>query len=581
MGSAQRDLYAQNRRESGDQSERFLDLRIDLCRDAGGRKPGEIIESFGGRWDRRLKAYVDEAEAGVCFTLHDGQLPIGRWWADYCREYSAGRRLEVDVIYDVPSNDNARVTVAVKKKRRCRSLALAGGRRGGKTDIAIKMGVTFAVMVPGSRVWFVSESIPKTEELALELEALLPTGWYKALGAPWFTYKLPNGSVIWLRSAHDPEMLKRGRADLVILNEAQNMRQRAFVNCRGALADSAGLLIIAANPPDTAEGQWVAEHVEATMAHRRAAFYFLLDPRKNPYIDYEGLEDLALEVDERTFAIEVLGEFRPRNDLAMYAWSAQLAPVGNIAPTPELGCITPEFLKRYFPALDLEACLGLDFQRYPYPCAVAVDAFIPDPTDPLHRPRLWYTDETTVDEGDEADLSEALIMKGYDPTRTVLIADASAEFQDIERDPKKPKRSSFAILRALGWKHIYPPDPKMRRNPNVIERLKATNAMMKVAGQVMGLTGGQPLVVANPQGWSGRRLFSDPRNIQLNEALRKCPAKNGVPDRRSEYAHLIDGATYPIWRFFPRRAVPKATPRVEGIKREERQGGRRRDFEGI
>lgn len=481
-------------------------------------------------------------------TVHRGQEEAARWWATWAEAYAVGARARTIVLRDDGRGQWAPDEAVV------RSMAMCGGRRSGKTDWAAKSGFMFSVLRPRSRVWMVSESLPKTEELELELLDLMPRDWYRHLGAPWFQFRLLNGSIITLRSAHDPEKLKRGRTDYAVLNEAQNMPKRAYVHVRAALADNAGLCVIAANPPDDAEGQWVADHVEETIAQRRSCKYFALDPRKNPYIDHSALEDMRGELDERTYAIEILGEFRPRTDVVMHAWSA----ARNVLPVPELGCITPAFLARYFPGRGATDVIGVDFQKYPYICGVTLDAFVADATDPRRRPRLWYTDVVLV-EGNETEFDAALRARGYEPRTTILICDASGAWQNVERTKGA---GSHDMLRELGWRLVFRPDSRMKANPNVVERCKVANGCYKAADGT-------------------RRVFSDPRLHELNQALLKWENRGGVPFRRSEYAHLCDSATYPLWRFFPRRMRPPKAEYVGSTGAAGAGTSRRKELEGI
>ena len=60
-----------------------------------------------------------------------------------------------------------------------------------------------------------------------------------------------------------------------------------------------------------------------------------------------------------------------------------------------------------------------------------------------------------------------------------------------------------------------------------------------------------------------RRRFSSPRCVRVTRAMKSWPNKNGAPYRLSEFAHVCDSVSYPIYRFFGR-------PKVKGIKSEFR-----------
>src|SRR5262245_53016552 len=312
--TARRALYAQIRAEETRATERYVDLRADYI----AHDRSEHFMALGGRYDRKAKRF-DDSPAASCklFKLHPGQYEAGRWFAAWMRGYLEKR----------PIQENGRVI---------RSMLLAGGRRGGKSDLGVKVGVGFALAVPKSRVWLVSPSIPETEELELALLDWLPRRWYNRLGAPWYRFLLPNWSTITLRSGHDPEALKRGRADFVVLNEAQRMHERVFAIVRPQTADQGGLVVLCANPPEDPVGQWIADMVEETQAGRRPTKYIHLDASKNPYVDQRSLDDLALEVDERTYRVERHGEFLPRLDIVFHSWS----PTLNIQPRPDVGNVT-------------------------------------------------------------------------------------------------------------------------------------------------------------------------------------------------------------------------------------------------
>jgi hypothetical protein len=514
---ALRDLSS-SRIEGQDQ---FLDLRVDLvCQDDKGKlhDDAETILTVGGVWDRQKKRYTAIADQFRRLGLHPGQTEAARWISRWFEAKRAGEKM-------------------LDRGKPVYSVLLHGGRRAGKTDLGVKAGVAYAVARARSWVWLVSENQAKTEELDQEVERLLPNHWYAYRAAPWYQYVLANGSIIWLRSAHKPLALKRGRVDFAVLNEAQNMSETAFAIVRAATADNGGLTLLAANPPENPIGFWVERFMEEARAGKRQAREFGLDSTRNPHIDHESLEAMRAEVDDRTFRREILGEFLPRTDVVFHAWSNSAA--GNVRPPPELANadVTRAFTKRHL-GREFTCILGMDFQRVPYPCAVEMRLFR-DPESDL-EPLIWLTRYVVAEDGDEAALSEALLAVGYDPMLTAIVADASGAYQGIDRTKKI---GSHEILQGLGWKWIYKPDKDMDKNPLIMERCRATNTLMKSAS-------------------GKRRLFSDPANLGLNEAIKNWENRQGAPYRRSVYAHLCDAATYPVWRFWPHRGrkVRQAPP---------------------
>jgi hypothetical protein len=521
-------------------SERF----VDLCLVLRVKETGEELIRVGGQWDRREKRYVGPATRARVITIHRGQEKAARWLCDWLRRRASGNWSGFRRVY---------------------SALFSGGRRGGKSFLAVVALCLFAVMVDGANVWAVSPTQERTAELDGYLRRLLPGHWYQYRGDPKWEFRFLTGSRIVLHSGHKPSSLKQGRCDLALYNEAQLMAEAGYVQLRGAIADTGGLVLLAANPPESEIGRWVETHFERARAQTIDAEAFDFDPRLNPEIDYGALASMAKEVDDLTYRREVLGEFVPIGTIVFHAWSDAVSvrdvPAGFIDIT---ATFTSERLGRSFGYI-----IGADFQRTPHMAAAVLKVFR-DPADPAGTPLLWVVDEVVVANADEDDLVDALEefgrwrhgqprdAEGYRgwskegdntdaPVLACVIADASGDWQDADRTRGK---NSFDKLRARGWKWIYKPDPNAGRNPEIMERVKATNALLK-----------------NHAG--DRRMFSVRGNERINRAMRCWEMRNGFPHKRSEFAHACDAVTYPIYRFYGR-------PKVRTIKKGDYRGVGRR-----
>ncbi len=516
---------------------------VDMCISLRVHETGEELIRVGGRWDRRKKRYCGEAKRVRVLRVHRGQVRAARWFAEWLKR---------------------RATGDWEGFRRVWSAMFVGGRRGGKSKFAVWAVAMFVLTISGSQAWAISPTQEETDELERAIRDTLPSHWYKFRGDPRWEFKLANGSVIRLLSGHKPSSLKRGRVDFALYNEGQLMTKQGYVQLRGATADSGGLTIIAANPPDLPIGRWIEELYEkarasiandnaggATRGVRVEAFDF--DPRENPFIEYQSLADMATEVDDHTFRREVLGEFVPIGDVVFYAW----ADGASIREVPShFVDITERFTKEHF-GRAFRHIIGADFQRTPHMAAVVLKVYV-DPDNP-EVPLLWVVDEMLVSDGDEDDLVDAIEAPtmgarcpccegraGYVAAECVVVADASGEWQDADRTRGK---GSFDWFRKRGWKAIYQPDKEMKRNPEISERVKVGNFLLRARD-------------------GRRRLFSCPHNEQTNRAMKRWEIRNGAPFRRSEFAHVCDAVTYPCWRFFPRKHVKTSRFTYEGGKRE-------------
>ncbi len=550
---------------------RYLDLAIslrvaDVEKDENGRprwKDGtdEQILKVGGRWDRRRKRWgrgkAGKARKMLVLRFHRGQEDAARWFADWLRRFV--------------KND-------WRDYRRAWSVLLIGGRRSGKTHIACAAMVVFAVLNPRALLWAISPTLETGDELDENFRAVLPRGWYirkQAKTGRSTTYRLANGSRILLKSGVKPQRLKAGRIDMCLLNEAQELSQLAYTKVRAPIADRGGVVLMTANPPDAPIGRWVEDHYNGVRAGRIDGVAFEFDPLRNPWINYEALASIGNEIDAKSFERDVLGLFPPIGDIVMHGWSDR----DSIRePTPNLVDVTAELCRAKL-GRAAGYLVGMDFQKTPHMAAVVYKLFR-DPTDvsAVEEVIAWIVDECIVEDADEHDLLDALeetprwqmgdrkpetrpadregyrgwIEHGTDdpeaPVHCAVVMDASAWWQD---GAHSKGRRSDRELAARRWTHCHRPRPEkgrdglpMRNNPDVSERVKLANARLKVQN-------------------GKRRLFSCAHNETTNRAMRSWEnsKSSGQPNRSSDYAHPIDAATYPIYRFF---AVPKTkSPRGE------------------
>ena len=510
---------------------RWVDIRLELR--AEGTE--ELLLSVGGRWSPEERAWSGDGAKARVLYLHEGQLEAGRWWARWLRGFITG----------APDADLARIW----------TMFLGGGRRGGKSDLALKCLATFCVAFDGALAWAISPTQDETQELRDGLDELLPLSWIRYYEADE-VYEFAHGSRLFLRSGFKASSLKRGRVDLVVLNEAHNMSEAAYAMVRPATGDIGGLTILTCNPPDKPLGRWVDEFYLEAKGGKRHARVFEFDATRNPHVVHESLEDLKDDLDPVRYARDVLGEFGlPLGDRVLYTWSS--LPTGNVRPTPATGCCAAPFFRRHL-GREYAAAVGMDFQISPHLAAVLYLPFVdPSLEDPLSDPLLWVPAGGGIAvEGDENDLVDALEALGLDGKTTAAIVDASGETQDAAH---KPGRTSWAMLRARGWTNLLKPDARQERNPLVLERVAISNARVRNAA-------------------GKRRLFSDPANVALNKAAANWEIKNNFPARRGHWCHMGDAMTYPLCRLYP-RARPKTAYEYKRV--EPGRSARRRDLDEL
>lgn len=480
---------------------------------------GERIARFGGRWDRKLREFVGDAPRSRVVRLHPGQEAFARWFDEWIAEHQGAEPRRGPPIYNC---------------------LLAGGRRGGKSMVGVNAGCSYAVAVPDAIVWCVAPSDSYHDEVIGYIEECLPRHWYESISKPNPTYYLGNGSRIVLRSGFHARKLKKGRADFVFLNEAQQIEEQSMGTVSASIIDRGGLVLSAANPPDVGDdGVWVADMAtECRRGLRRHGRFFFFDPELNPEIDQSALKAQRETMSEHEYAVQIKGEFRLPPDAVLHAWDQ----TQNEQPVPDVAVdVTEEFTRKY-EGRGYADIVSIDVQSYPWIAAIRWRAYRnPEVPNVIEQSLLWGIGEVFLDQGDEVDVADELkSFPGLDPDRTLVIVDASAEWQQANRSEELQRaeykgKGSADMFRGEGFRWVVPPDSYMKANPDIADRCRAANARICTA--------------------SGRRLiFVDPERCPRTvAAVRQWRVVNGKVSRHSQFAHGGDALSYLIWRFFPRR----------------------------
>lgn len=519
------------RRLEDHEKNRHLDLCLVVC-----DPDGEEIYRVGGKWDRYANrgrgAYVGDAETGRVIKLRPSQVEAARWFAAWL--------------------ENRRSWLAKRPgvKRPDHVLFLGGPRRGGKTVDAVLFVMSLCLEVPGAVTYIVSATI----ELREEIERLfagdptgswkgLPAHWYEYFKTPQFKYYFANGSTCRNVSGAIPARMKRGKAHAVLINEAQEQAASVATYSVPSVIDTNGLAIFAANPPDKPKGQWINGFREKLrgideegrpLCAEVEGQYFAVDPALNDTID-QGLRGAVAvtlaAIDEDAAKRDATGLWLPVGDLAYPKFIARPTDRGGmVGPPPDtLKDITREALRRARAPYNYDYVIGGDFQAA-WAMVAAVFRVFERPTD--RKQIYWLVDEVVV-EGDEIDLSDDVIEKGYSPDNAIWIPDATGEMQDGKHSKRN---TSFGKLQKQGWK-VIPPNEKVSEgaknavNPRVYKRL---GMMFKLMQE--------------------ERFFVAPHCKIMVEALSKCPLHKGryggmVP--YGDFSHPTDACGYPLWKLEP------------------------------
>lgn len=487
---------------------------VDLCLVLRSKNTRETILYAGGQWDQVERRYTNsDPHAAKVIDIHEGQVDFVRWYATWLESFREG---------------NPRDT----------SIVLAGGpRRGGKTFALFACQIALCLDVPLSIAWAVSVANTERDELDRQIKETLPSSWYSYREWPKHQTTMLNGSVLTNVSADDPDTTKRGRVDLVFLNEAQKMQSRVLTNAIKGTADRGGLAILAANPPETSKGEWTYDLHEAItegkFRHNRPR-YFHFDSRLNPFIDQDANEragEVLWILDPETARANDAGVWKRPGDLAYEAFRRR----NNVKPPPDLGDITEEWTRRKL-GRAYRYIGGYDPNDRPHHAGTVWKLF-----GTLDSPILWAVDELIVENADGEDHFCEIAAAKYDRESIVWVMDNSCFFQDSKH--KRNGKNSVDYFRGWGYRceMNQPPAKNSKsgcaRNPDIELRVSLVNKLLYESDDKLKLA----------------RMFLSPECVLLCDAFKRCASKkvrHGYGPVGRE-AHVTDTAGYVAWWVWP------------------------------
>lgn len=186
------------------------------------------------------------------------------------------------------------------------------GRRGGKTTLAALELINFAVNNPNSIIWYVAPTYKMAKQILWEmLRTLMPEAGVDKRNETELSMRLKNGANIFLKGADNPDSLRGVRIDLAVFDEVAfiNRWDEVWKVMRPTLADSKASVIFISTPNGFNHFKDMAERVDPDWQ------YFHFTTYDNPHIPPEEIEAMKNEMDEDSFAQEILGEFRKMSGL--------------------------------------------------------------------------------------------------------------------------------------------------------------------------------------------------------------------------------------------------------------------------
>lgn len=186
------------------------------------------------------------------------------------------------------------------------------GRRAGKSYLVSVEILRFATEQEKSIVWYVSPTYKQSKAIMWSmLKDLVPPEAIKRTNETELYIELLNGSQIHLKGADNPDSLRGVRIDLCIFDETAfiDKWEDVWKVIRPTLADSKADVWFISTPNGFNHFKTLSEMNDPDWSYHHYTTY------DNPHIPREEIEAMKKEMDEDSFAQEILGEFRKMSGL--------------------------------------------------------------------------------------------------------------------------------------------------------------------------------------------------------------------------------------------------------------------------
>jgi len=106
---------------------------------------------------------------------------------------------------------------------------VVAGRRWGKTELSSTEIIVAAASKPDQLVWYIAPTYQMARDLMWEkLKRLVPRVWIRKANETRMSMEFVNGSRIMLKGADKPDTLRGVGLNLVVLDEAQDIKEATW-----------------------------------------------------------------------------------------------------------------------------------------------------------------------------------------------------------------------------------------------------------------------------------------------------------------------------------------------------------------
>lgn len=193
-----------------------------------------------------------------------------------------------------------------------RFVVLACGRRSGKSTLSALKIATFVQKHPNSIVYYVSPTYAQSKSIMWEmLKSYIPSHWVKKANEAELKIELVNGAKVELKGADtEPDRLRGVKIDFLICDEVAYFKNwRTVWNnvLRPTLIDSKGKAIFVSNPNGF---NHFYDLYNLGQSGDQDFSSYKFTTYDNEFIDSTEIDKMKAEMDEDTFAQEIMAEFK-------------------------------------------------------------------------------------------------------------------------------------------------------------------------------------------------------------------------------------------------------------------------------
>ncbi len=315
------ELFRESRKQTSSESQKWNKERQQGGESRVGNKQGKFItrneeqSSSQKLWREKFK-FKDNRETGnrdnkifkdkqSLWFSHEFGKEDGNNEVDSCR-YKMWKDLDIfesEETYCIEVEENHNFFIGDN--------ALLTHNSGKSWLVSVEI-LRFATEKEKSIVWYVSPTYKQSKAIMWSiLKELVPPEAISKTNETELYIELLNGSQIFLKGADSPDSLRGVRIDLCIFDETAfiDKWEEVWKVIRPTLADSKADVWFISTPNGFNHFKELSEINEPDWSYHHYTTY------DNPHIPREEIESMKKEMDEDSFAQEIMGEFRKMSGL--------------------------------------------------------------------------------------------------------------------------------------------------------------------------------------------------------------------------------------------------------------------------